>query len=160
MENKALLRHSYDVRYYRTQIIVSVSLVLGMLALVIALSVATAQTVTLWAGIIAYLLIFIPWCGYYLFRLWEICRRPQDYVLYEAVAKKAHPALGRRICFEVEITHPDGSTETLETKGVFSLSILTDAYWGEIKGQRLRILYDATAWRVVAVDRVGDEAIF
>ena len=67
--------------------------------------------------------------------------------------------MGRRIFFEVEITHPDGSSETLETKGVFSLSILTDAYWGEIKGQRLRILYDAATWRVVTVDRVENENI-
>jgi uncharacterized membrane protein len=64
MDNKALLRRSFDARYYRTQIIVSVSLVLGMLALTVALSVGTKQTVTLWAGIIAYLLIFLPWCGY------------------------------------------------------------------------------------------------
>ena len=157
MDNKALLRRSFDARYYRTQIIVSVSLVLGMLALTVALSVGTKQTVTLWAGIIAYLLIFLPWCGYYLYRLWEICRRPQDYVLYEAVAKKAYPALGRKIYFEVEITHPDGSTEVLETKSVFSPSILTNAYWGEIQGQRLRILYDAAAWRVVAVDRIEEK---
>jgi hypothetical protein len=106
---------------------------------------------------VAYLLIFLPWCGYYLYRLWEICHRPQDYVLYEAVAKKAYPALGRKIYFEVEITHPDGSTEVLETKSVFSLSILTNAYWGEIQGQRLRILYDAAAWRVVAVDRIEEK---
>mgnify|MGYP002519311285 CR=1 FL=1 len=30
------------------------------------------------------------------------------------------------------------------------------AYWGEIKGQRLRVLYDAEAWRVVAVDRINE----
>jgi hypothetical protein len=57
----------------------------------------------------------------------------------------------------VEITHPDGSTEVLETKSVFSLSILTNAYWGEIQGQRLHILYDAAAWRVVAVDRIEEK---
>ena len=58
----------------------------------------------------------------------------------------------------VVITHKDGSTETVETKAVFSLSILTDAYWGEIKGQRLMILYDATdyAERVVAIKRLED----
>ena len=158
MENKKLIKESFDWRYFRTQIIVSVSLVLGMLLLAIVLSIGTQQTVTLWAGIIAYLLIFLPWLGYYLYRMWEIIRAPERYVLYEAVAKKAYPALGRKIYFEVEITHEDDSTETVETKAIFSLSILTDAYWGEIKGQKLMILYDATdyAERVVAVKRLED----
>ena len=158
MENKKLIKESFDWRYFRTQIIVSVSLVLGMLLLAIVLSIGTQQTVTLWAGIIAYLLIFLPWLGYYFYRMWEIIRAPERYVLYEAVAKKAYPAPGRKIYFEVEITREDGSTETVETKAVFSLSILTDAYWGEIKGQRLMILYDATdyAERVVAIKRLED----
>ena len=159
MENKALLRHSFDAKYYRRQMAVCLALLMGMLAVSVPLSIVTEQTVTLWAGIIGYLIILLPICTYYLYRLWEICRRPQDYVLYEAVAKKAHPAFGRKICFEVEITHPDGSTEMLETKGVFALSILTDSYWGEIMGQRLRILYDAATWRVVAVDRLEDDSI-
>ena len=158
MENKKWIKESFDWRYFRTQVIVSVSLVLGMLLLAVVLSVATQQTVTLWAGIIAYLLIFLPWLGYYLYRMWEIIRAPERYVLYKAVAKKAYPALGRKIYFEVEITHEDGSTETVETKAVFSLSILTDAYWGEIKGQKLMILYDATncAERVVAIKRLEE----
>ena len=90
--------------------------------------------------------------------MWEIIRALERYVLYEAVAKKAYPALRRKIYFEVEITHEDGSTETVETKAVFSLSILTDAYWGEIKGQKLMILYDATnyAERVVAIKRLEE----
>lgn len=158
MENKKLIKESFDWRYFRTQIIVSVSLVLGMLLLAIVLSIGTQQTVTLWAGIIAYLLIFLPWLGYYFYRMWDIIRAPERYVLYEAVAKKAYPALGRKIYFEVEITCEDGATETVETKAVFSLSILTNAYWGEIKGQRLMILYDATdyAERVVAIKRLED----
>ena len=158
MENKKLIKESFDWRYFRTQIIVSVSLVLGMLLLAIVLSIGTQQTVTLWAGIIAYLLIFLPWLGYYLYRMWEIIRAPERYMLYEAVSKKAYPAPGRKIYFEVEITREDGSTETVETKAVFSLSILTDAYWGEIKGQKLMILYDATdyAERVVVIKRLED----
>ena len=158
MENKKLIKESFDWRYFRTQIIVSISLVLGMLLLAIVLSIGTQQTVTLWAGIIAYLLIFLPWLGYYFYRMWEIIRAPERYMLYEAVAKKAYPAPGRKIYFEVEITREDGVTETVETKAVFSLSILTDAYWGEIKGQRLMILYDATdyAERVVAIKRLED----
>ena len=158
MENKKMIKESFDWHYFRTQVIVSVSLVLGMLLLAVVLSAATQQTVTLWAGIIAYLLIFLPWLGYYLYRMWEIIRAPERYVLYEAVAKKAYPALGRKIYFEVEITHEDGSTETVETKAVFSLSILTDRYWGEIKGQKILILYDKTdyAERVVAVRRLED----
>lgn len=159
MDNKTLLRRSFDVKYYLRQMVVCLALLAGMLAVSVPLSIVTEQTVTLWAGIIGYLIILSPICSYYLYRLWEICRRPQDYLLCEAVAVKAHPAMGRRIFFEVEITHPDGSSETLETKGVFSLSILTDAYWGEIKGQRLRILYDAATWRVVTVDRVENENI-
>ena len=157
MENKELLRRSFDVKYFRTQVIVNVSIVLGVavLALIVALSTGGVYA-GFWGALIGYLLIFLPWLGYYLFLIWEICRRPQDYVLYEAVAKRAYPAWGRRIYFEVEITHPDGSVETLETRGVFSTAILTDAYWGEIKGQRLRILYDAESWRVVAVDRISE----
>ena len=158
MENKKWIKESFDWRYFRTQVIVSVSLVFGMLLLAAVLSVVTQQTVTLWAGSIAYLLIFLPWLGYYLYRMWEIIRAPERYVPYEAVAKKAYPALGRKIYFEVEITHEDGSTETVATKAVFSLSILTDAYWGEIKGQKLMILYDATncAERVVAIKRLEE----
>ena len=156
MENKQLLRRSFDMKYYRTQIIVSLSVVLGVLILAFALSVGTRQMISFGAGMIGYLLIFLPWCGFYLYRMWEICRRPQDYVLYEAVARKAYPALGRKVYFEVEITHEDGSTEILETRGIFSLSILTDAYWGEIMGQRLRILYDAENWRVAVIDRVEE----
>lgn len=157
MENKELLRRSFDVKYYRTQVIVSVSIVLGVAVLALGVALCSgAANAGFWGALIGYLLIFLPWLGYYLFQIWEICRRPQNYVLYEAVAKHAYPTLGRRIYFEVEITHPDGSVETLETRGVFSLSILTDAYWGEIKGQRLRILYDAEAWRVVAVDRISE----
>ena len=156
MENKQRIRESFDWRYFRTQIIVSMSLVLGMLLLAVVLSIATQQTVTLWAGIIGYLLVYLPLLGYYLYRMREIIRAPERYVLYEAVAKKAYPALGRKIYFEVEITHKDGSIETVETKAVFSLSILTDRYWGETQGQKLLILYDATecAERVVAVKRL------
>lgn len=157
MENKELLRRSFDVKYYRTQVIVSVSLVLGVAVLSLAIALSSgAVGAGFWGALIGYLLIFLPFLGYYLFQIWEIRRRPQDYVLYEAVAKKAYPTWGRKIYFEVEITHADGSVETLETRGVFSLSILTDAYWGEIKGQRLRVLYDAEAWRVVAVDRITE----
>lgn len=157
MENKELLRRSFDVKYYRTQVIVSVSLVLGVSVLALGVALCSgAVGAGFWGALIGYLLIFLPILGYHLVRIWEICRRPQDYVLYEAVAKKAYPTWGRKIYFEVEITHADGSVETLETRGVFSLSILTDAYWGEIKGQRLRVLYDAEAWRVVAVDRITE----
>ena len=129
MENKKLIKESFDWLYFRTQIIVSVSLVLGMLLLAIVLSIGTQQTVTLWTGIIAYLFIFLPWLGYYFYRMWEIIRAPERYVLYEAVAKKAYPALGRKIYFEVEITREDGATETVETKAVFSLSILSILRW-------------------------------
>ena len=60
--------------------------------------------------------------------------------------------------FEVEITRADGSTVIVETKGIFSTSILTDTYWGDIKGQKLQILYDETEYeeRVVVVKRMGD----
>lgn len=157
MDNKELLRRSFDIKYYRTQITVSAAIVLGVAVLSLAIALSTGGIYAgFWGALIGYLLVFLPFLGYYLFQIWEICRRPQDYVLYEAVAKKAYPTWGRKIYFEVEITHADGSVETLETRGVFSLSILTDAYWGEIKGQRLRVLYDAEAWRVVAVDRITE----
>ena len=74
MENKKLIKESFDWRYFRTQVVVSVSLVLGMLALAVALSIGTKQTVTLWAGIIGYLMIFLPYLGYYLYRMWNIIR--------------------------------------------------------------------------------------
>ena len=157
MENKALLRRSFDVKYYRTQVTVSVSIVLGVAVSALGVALCSgAVGAGFWGALIGYILIFLPWLGYYLFQIWEICRCPQNYVLYEAVAKRAYPTWGRRIYFEVEITHSDGSVETLETRGIFSPSILTDAYWGEIKGQRLRILYDAESWRVVAVDRISE----
>ena len=38
MENKKLIKESFDWRYFRTQIIVSVSLVLGMLLLLYVLA--------------------------------------------------------------------------------------------------------------------------
>ena len=156
MENKRMIKQSYDWRYYRTQIIVSASIVLGMLLLAVILSVGTPRFP--WAGIVIYLLIFLPWLGYYFYRMWEIIRAAERYVLYEATAKKAYPALGRKIYFEVEIMREDDSTVTVETKGIFSTSVLTDAYWGDIKGQRLQILYDETDYeeRVVVVKRLGD----
>lgn len=158
MENKTLLRQSYDWKYFRTQIIVSVSLVFGMLLLAVVLSVGTAQTVTLWTGIIAYLLIFLPWLGYYLYRMWAITRAAERYVPYEAIAQKAYPSFGRKICFEVEFIRGDGTTVVTETKGIFSASILTDRYWGTIMGQKLQILYDETEYeeRVVVVRRLEE----
>ena len=158
MENKKLIKESFDWRYFRTQVVVSVSLVLGMLALAVALSIGTKQTVTLWAGIIGYLMIFLPYLGYYLYRMWNIIRAAEKYTLYEGIAQKAYRALGRRMYFEVEITRADGSTVIVETKGIFSTSILTDTYWGDIKGQKLQILYDETEYeeRLVVVKRMGD----
>ena len=158
MENKRLIKESYDWRYFRTQVVVSVSLVLGMLALAVALSIGTKQTATLWAGIIGYLMIFLPCFGYYLYRMWDIIRAAEKYTLYESTAHKAYRALGRRMYFEVEITRADGSIVTAETKGIFSTSILTDTYWGDIQGQKLQVLYDETEYeeRVVVVKRLGD----
>jgi hypothetical protein len=52
MDNKTLLRRSFDVKYYLRQMVVCLALLAGMLAVSVPLSIVTEQTVTLWAGII------------------------------------------------------------------------------------------------------------
>lgn len=140
------------MKYFRSQCYAACGIIGGGLLAVCAVFIGTGTIHV--TGIIGYLLVLFPIILYYLFRMWEIARRPERYILCDAVAKEAYSSFGRKIYFVVDITLPDGTTVTAETRGVFSSSILTDAYWGEIQGQRLKVLYDETEERVVVAERV------
>ena len=152
MANKQLLKKSFDMKYFRTQCLSACGVIGGVLIAACALFIGTGTVRII--GIVIYLLLMTPIILYYVFRMWEIARRPERYVLCDAVARKAYSTFGRKIYFVVDLTLPDGRVVTAETRGVFSPSILTDAYWGEIQGQRLKVLYDETEESVVVVERM------
>ena len=152
MNNKELLKKSFDMKYFRTQFGIAGGVVGGVLLAARAVFIAT-ETVRI-VGIVTYVLVMLPIMMYYLFRMWEILHHSERYVLCDAVAKAAYSSFGRKVYFVIDLTLPDGTTVSAETRGVFSQSILTDAYWGEVKGQRLKVLYDESEERVVVAERV------
>ena len=156
MENRQLLKRSLDMKYVRMQLILC-----GIVTLLFDLVVAVLLPLSGSPGEIVALAVLcnvfqIGVIGYQIFQMVEILRAPEGYRLYTAVAKEAHRVMRGRVYFTLSVSAPDGSNFTLETKGIFGRSILTDRYWGDAMGQKMQILYDESTDRVAVIQRLED----
>ena len=154
MDKKELIKTSLDARYYTSQIII-MCCILPLMILVAAVGFfAPQKTIALFLMVVL-VFIYAAMIGYCVYKLISMRREPGRYELYSADVISSHYAFGMSkgaMYLEIAITDEGGERVYLQTKGVFSRSMLSDRYHGNFVGKSIHILYDRATGTVLVVD--------
>ena len=154
MDKKELIKTSLDARYYTSQIII-MCCILPLMILVAAVGFfAPQKTIALFLMVVL-VFIYAAMIGYRVYKLISMRHEPGRYELYSADVISSHYAFGiskGAMYLEIAITDEGGERVYLQTKGVFSRSIMSERYHGNFIGKSIHILYDRVTGTVLVVD--------
>ena len=149
--NRAWLKGSADVRYYKGQILLL--LVAGGLFCLFSVFCALAtQSRTFFAVMAVWAIIGGPMLAWYAYNLHHIFKNSGDYVFFEAVLAKAQTGWGRgRLYFSVTVRDANGHTHEKETRSIFgSMGLLTPRF-NDYSNKTVRIGFNPTTDEVVVM---------
>ena len=150
IEIKQLLKESVDYKFHRS------TFRGGLIATGIAFVFMGLPSFLLWslqpqATIVLCILSFLmgaPAWAYGLWKMHNICKNSEQYVLYDAILKNPHPAW-RFIRFEICLN--DG--RVLDSNGVFSNSTLSSGSFDEWNNKRVVVAIDDNNERICVLKK-------
>lgn len=154
MDKKQLIKTSLDAKYYTSQIIITCCVLPLMILVAVAGYFAPQKTAALFVMVV-FVFIYAAMIGYCVYKLISMRREPDRYGLYRADVISSHYAFGmskRAVYLEIAITDEDGERVYLQTKGVFSRSMMSERYHGNFLGKSIPVLYDRVTDTVLVVD--------
>ena len=154
MDKKELIKTSLDARYYTSQIII-MCCILPLMILVAAVGFFAPQKTAALFLMVVLVFIYAAMIGYCVYNLISMRREPDRYGLYQADVLSSHYAFGMSkgaVYLEIAITDEFGERVYLQTKGVFSRSMISERYHGNFIGKSIHILYDRVTDTVLVVD--------
>lgn len=148
------LAASLDVKHYKDAMkLLCIGFIPGIFAILASLLSFDVFKVICPAMLITYAILYLPVLGYYRRQIKAICADPQQYAEYEAKAVQMQASFGRKLYLVLEVRREDGSVFSIDTKAIFSASIMSAYYFGEYFNQPLSILYDDAQGRVVVLGK-------
>ena len=142
MENKYLLKQTYEFSYYLAQILL-MGLMTPLYAVLFALAEIKSAAVV-WLVILP--VFIVGTVVYYGYRIYSLFKLPELYVRYDAKVKAIHRSYGRRWYLTLSITKEDGTVFEADTSALFSVFKAKIVLDGKIS-----VLYDPVDGRLAVI---------
>jgi hypothetical protein len=146
------LRQSMELSYYLKNLVVFslIYLVAGGMAV---LSSGTAQQPTMWLTMGIMLAVFYaPLLGFFLWRIIQIFRKPEEYIFCRTTLSQPHAGIFRNTMnFSVLLELPDGTRRTRTTHSIFMTHGLTVPLLEDYINREVTLGYNEETETVVVI---------
>jgi hypothetical protein len=103
-------------------------------------------------GVIMTLLVFLPFYGFYIHRIFQIFRHPEEYIFTRCKLEKFHfSALWRTACFSVRLEIPEVGIVNDETALIFATHGIVAPVIEDYVNRKVLVGYNRTTGRIVVI---------